>query len=397
MRPFAYVAADASGTTRRGRVLAASQRAAVERLSHDGLLPIQVTEARRRGHLGGGPSSKQLAHLMRGIAGLTGVGMPLARAVESCRRLARGPLVEVLDEVSEHLRHGQTLSAALMQSGAGLSRAAQGMLEASERGSRIDQGLEQVAAALEREVELRSRLRQALAYPLLLTVVGLFSTALIVGVVIPRFATLLEDLGQAPPPITQLLLNVARLGVAHWFSLMLVLGASTAALLAYLRRPHGRLAFDGVLLRMPLVGPLIVQRASGRVAEALGGMLVAGMPLLPSFDAAVVAAGNRELQRRLEQVRRHVAAGSRLATSLEREAALDHDVLQLVALGEANGQLGPMLLRAGERALTDGEQRIKALVGLIEPLLIIAFALGVGFVAAALLQAVYALRPGMGS
>ena len=271
------------------------------------------------------------------------------------------------------------------------------MLEASERGSRIDQGLEQVAAALEREVELRSRLRQALAYPLLLTVVGLFSTALIVGVVIPRFATLLEDLGQAPPPITQLLLNVARLGVAHWFSLMLVLGASTAALLAYLRRPHGRLAFDGVLLRMPLVGPLIVQRASGRVAEALGGMLVAGMPLLPSFDAAVVAAGNRELQRRLEQVRRHVAAGSRLATSLEREAALDHDVLQLVALGEANGQLGPMLLRAGERALTDGEQRIKALVGLIEPLLIIAFALGVGFVAAALLQAVYALRPGMGS
>lgn len=397
MRSFVFVAADASGATRRGRVLAVSQRAAVDRLSQDGLLPLQVDEVARRVRLGGGPSRKQLAQVMRGIAGLTAVGMPLAKAIESSRSFARGDLVEVLDEVGEHLRHGQALSAALAQSGAGLSRAAKGVLEASERGSRIEQGLEQVAAALEREVELRSRLRQALAYPLLLMVVGLFSSVLIVGVVIPRFAALLQDLGQSPPPATRLLLSVGRLGAQQVLLLLFVLGGSAAGLLAYLRQPAGRLAFDRMLLRAPLLGPLILQRASGRVAEALGGMLVAGMPLLTSMEASVAAAGNRELQRRLEKTRAHVATGSRLATSLEHEGALDLDVIRLIALGEANGQLGPMLLRASERAMADGEQRIRTLVGFIEPLLIIAFALGIGFVAAALLQAVYTLRPGMGS
>jgi type II secretory pathway component PulF len=144
---------------------------------------------------------------------------------------------------------------------------------------------------------------------------------------------------------------------------------------------------------MPVVGPVRHALATTRVARALGGMLGAGMPLLPALDAAREAAGDEAVAARLRSARERVAGGMPLTTALERERALTPAALQLVGVGESSARLGEMSRRAGDLAAQEAERGLKTLVTLIEPVLIVGFGAVVAFVAVALLQAVYAVRP----
>jgi len=151
---------------------------------------------------------------------------------------------------------------------------------------------------------------------------------------------------------------------------------------------------EEALLAAPFVGPVRLALATSRIARALGGMLAAGMPLLAALDAARDAAGDLAVAARIGRARERVAAGAPLMASLEREAALAPGALQLVQVGESSGRLADMARRAGDLAAQEAERGLKALVTLIEPALIVAFGGLVAFVAAALLQAVYSMRPG---
>jgi len=165
------------------------------------------------------------------------------------------------------------------------------------------------------------------------------------------------------------------------------LGVEVGGRPAILRR------IEEALLVAPLVGPVRLALATARVARAIGGMLAAGMPLLASLDAAGEAAGDRAVAARLTRARERVASGAPLTASLEREAALAPSALQLIQVGESSGRLADMARRAGDLAAQEAERGLKTLVTLVEPALIVAFGGLVAFVAAALLQAVYSIRP----
>jgi type II secretory pathway component PulF len=158
--------------------------------------------------------------------------------------------------------------------------------------------------------------------------------------------------------------------------------------------PHVRARIDGLLLGLPIVGGLRLGFASARACRALGGMLTSGMPLLPALDAAATATGDLEVSRRLANSRAAVARGARLTQALEAQRALSPLALQLVGVGEATGRLGPMLSRAGELVAEDADRSLRTAVALLEPALVVTLGLLVAGVAAALLQAVYSVRPG---
>jgi type II secretory pathway component PulF len=267
------------------------------------------------------------------------------------------------------------------------------MLRAGERGSQLPLALEQVATHLEQEAELLEQMRQALAYPLLLAAVGLVSVLVIGTVIVPRFAELLSDVGQDLPLATRLLLVGSSLLSHYWFLLIPALAASVALTMEIARQPTSRRRVEEFLLTTPVIGPLRLAVATSRVARGLGGMLAAGMPLLPALDAAREAAGDLAVAARLSRARERVAQGAPLSASLEREGALAPGALQLVQVGESSGRLAEMALRAGDLAAREAERGLMALVRLVEPALIVGFGGLVAFVAAALLQAVYSMRP----
>jgi len=268
------------------------------------------------------------------------------------------------------------------------------MVRAGERGSQLGTALEQIATHLEQEADLVARVRQALAYPLLLAVAGVASMLVITAVVIPRFAAVLADLDQQLPPATRALLGVSQLLTRFWIPLLMIAAAASWALIEWVRRPDGRKQLHEFLLKVPFVGAVRRALATARVMRALGGMLRSGMPLLPALNAARDAAGDLAIAERLERARERVVQGTALATALEREDALSRSALQLVIVGESSGRVTEMALGAGILAAQEAERGLRTLVTALEPALIVAFGGMVAFTAAALLQAVYSLRPG---
>ncbi|HZH42409.1 MAG TPA: type II secretion system F family protein [Gemmatimonadales bacterium] len=376
-----------------GEVAGGSVAQAAATLADRGLFPVRLDiriEASRR------PAAPRgaLAIVFRSIAALVEAGVPLERAVAATEPLARGGLRNALADVREALHQGQSLAQALAGSQGAIPGVVVGMVRAGERGSRLGAALEQVAAHLEHEAELVARVRQALAYPLLLAVAGTISVFVIGTVVVPRFADLLADLGQSLPLATRLLLTGSMLLRRFWPMLVALAAGSLFAAVEVLARPGARRVLDGWVLRLPVVGSLRLGLATARVTRALSGMLAAGMPLLAALEAASDAAGNLAVGDALRKARERVAQGEPLARALERERAATPAALQLVAVGEASGRLPEMMARAGNLAARESERQLKTLVTMLEPALIVAFGGLVAFVAAALLQAVYSLRPG---
>jgi general secretion pathway protein F len=390
---YRYRAARADGAIVAGELDAVSEADASAVLVERGLFPVTIhsDEADERRPAA---SRRDLAIVFRSIATLFGVGVPLERALVATEPLARGRLSQVLGDARSHLHEGQGLAQALGSGRGVVPGVVLGMVQAGERGSQLATALEQVATHLEQEAELVAKVRQALAYPLFLGVAGTASVLVIGTVVVPRFADLLSDLGQSLPLATRLLLAGSSFLSRFWILLLALVVITIWGAVEWWRRPSGRRRVDETLLALPLIGVLRQALATARVTRALGGMLRAGMPLLPALDAAREAAGDVALASRLTRARERVAQGAPLTVSLEREHALSTSALSLFAVGESSGRLGEMVLKAGDLAAQEAERGLKTLVTVLEPALIVAFGGLVAFVAAALLQAVYSLRPG---
>jgi type II secretory pathway component PulF len=393
MTPFRYRAARADGGIVEGLVDAGSASQASATVTDRGLFPLTVTPAEGVAPARRPASRRDLAIVFQSIAALVAAGVPLERAVASSGALARGALRDALTDARTRLHEGESFAQALGAARGVVPGIVLGMLRAGERGSQLPLALEQVATQLEQEADLVARVRQALAYPLLLAVVGVASVLVIGTVIVPRFADLLGDLGQELPPATRLLLVGSSLLSHYWFLLIPAVAGAVALAVEVARRPASRRRIEEALLAAPLVGPVRLALATARIARALGGMLAAGMPLLAALDAAGEAAGDVAAAARLARARERVTQGAPLSASLEREGALAAGALQLVQVGESSGRLADMARRAGDLAAQDAERGLKTLVTLVEPALIVAFGGLVAFVAAALLQAVYSIRP----
>jgi type II secretory pathway component PulF len=393
MTAYRYEAARADGAMIRGIVDATSGPDAAAVLSGRGLFPVAVrpvTNAQRPWWTRA--SLRSVAAVFESLASLVAAGVPLEKALEATERIATGDLREAVSRVAARVREGSSLAAALAAEDGLFSQVTTGLVRAGEQGVGLGKGLAEAAADLEARAETAARLRAALAYPMLLAVVGTMSVAFIVLVIVPRFVVLLGDLGQALPLATRVLVAASDAGRRYG----LFIGAAFAGAIGVSARliAERRAAWHDWLLRLPLVGPVRHASATARAARTLGALLATGAPALAALDAAREAAGDQAIAARLGTARDRVAEGSGMASALGATAALTAPALQLAAIGEGSGRLAELLLRAADLEARDTERRIKALVAFAEPALILAFAALVAFVAAALLQAVYSLRPG---
>src|SRR5947207_5627222 len=321
MTPFHFRAARADGGIVEGLVDASSATQASAVVTDRGLFPLTVSPTEAAEGARRPASRRDLAIVFQSIAALVSAGVPLERAVASSEALARGVLRDALTDARSRLHEGEGFAQALGAARGVVPGIVLGMVRAGERGSQLSLALEQVAKHLEHEAELVARVRQALAYPLLLAVVGVASVLVIGTVIVPRFAELLGDLGQDLPPATHVLLIGSSLLSHYWFLLIPAVAAGVAIAVELARRPTSRRRIEEALLAAPLIGPVRPALASSRIARALGGMLAAGMPLLAALDAAREAAGDGAAAARLERARERVTQGAPLSASLEREGA----------------------------------------------------------------------------
>ncbi|MEO7995487.1 MAG: type II secretion system F family protein, partial [bacterium] len=338
MTIYRYQAARSDGRLVTGVIDAARVSDVGAVLMARGLHPVSVKCAERQPQVVRAAPRRELAIVFRSLASLVAAGVPVDKALLATEHVARGTLKVVLTNARQALREGQTLGHALGAAHGLVPAIAVGMIKAGERGGRMHRALEEVANHLEQEAELLGRVRQALAYPILLSVVGSATVLLITTVVVPRFAELLSDVGQELPLATRTLLGVSGFLQAHGLILVAVALVAGWAFSQSLKKPAVRLAWHKALLKLPVIGRVRHGLATTRTCRSLAGMLEAGMPLLPALEATREATGDEAVVERLGNVRDQVAGGSPLTIALEREDALTPSALQLIAVGEGSGQ-----------------------------------------------------------
>lgn len=390
---YAYRAARADGTIELGTLDAAGKEAAAALLAGRGLFPVELRAeapaAARRARL----SARDLALGLRALATLLEAGLPMSRALAAFADLAPPSWRPALPAIQAAVREGQGLAGALAAAPVAVPPVVVGMVRAGEAGSGVASAVRRAAELTERAAATQAAVRGALAYPVILAAAGAASVALLVGVVLPRFALILADLGQSLPPTTRAVLSAAALLRALALPGLVTLAVAAALWRSWASTESGRARWHAALLAVPVVGAARRAAATARTAAALASLLESGVPVAPALLHAAPAGGDAALAARLLEAREAVVTGGRVAAAVEAAGAMTPTVVRLIRAGEESGRLGPMLAHAAQLEAERAEGIVKGAVRLLEPALILAFGGVVALVAAALLQAIYSVRP----
>lgn len=390
---FGYRALEPSGRRVRGELIARSREQAVERLAAQGLLVLAVSP---RQHVRGrSVPPDDVAQGLRLLASLLEAGLPVARTLDALADVApRSWSRGVIESIELGVREGDSLAASLTTSGLPLSPAVRGVLLAAERSGALVEGLQGAAEDIERNAALRDSLRAALAYPAFLLLATLVAAGLLAGVVLPRFGELLMDLGAPLPWSTRALLGLGDLVQRSAPSAAIALLGSAVAGTLWARRSAAirrRLAL--ALESIPVVGAARRAYVGARAATAMSTSLRCGVKIAVALEHAAEASGDVLARERLRQVQLAVIAGERLSSAVDQSGALPAGSAALLRAGEIRGDLATPLGQIAALASQRAQSLVTRAVRGLEPTLILALGAWVAFIAAALLQAIYSVRP----
>ncbi len=390
---FAYRAARADGTMERGVLTADTRDDAARALTAQGLWTVALKASPSHAVSRSRLSLADGALGLRVLATLLESGLPVGKALTSMQDLAPASWNNALPSVGRAVHEGSPLGAALEQHDLALPPVVIGMIQAGEAGSGLARAVRRAAELMEETASTRAAIRAALIYPAILAVAGSISIAVLVGIVIPRFAAILGDLGKTLPATTRFVLQLSS------FSRAAALPAIAGALIiagvwrAWVATPAGAVRWHGMLLRAPILGGVRRSAASARVCASLSALLDSGVPLSNALGHAAHASGDAAITERLGAARRDIIAGQRPSAAFAEHDALTGVVARLTRAGEETGALANMLAHAGRLESERATRRVRSALQLLEPLLIVSFGGIVGLVAAALLQAIYSVRP----
>ena len=399
MPSFRYNAYRGDGGEVAGVIDAASQRDATERLKKEGLFPrtiVPAEEAATGGVLNSlrhRVSLPDLALMTRRLATLLGAAVPVYEAVATLYAQERaGELKNVLGRVRERLAEGLGLAKAMAEEPRLFSDSYVSMVAAGEASGALETVLERLAEFLEDQDAVRSKVVTALAYPVLMAIVGTGVMMFLLGFVVPKIVTVFEEGKAALPLITVILIKTSHLVQKGWWALILIGIVLVYAYRRLMRREEFHHRRDRFLLGLPLVGALWQRLILSRFAKVLGLLLVSGVPVIKAMDITSAAVVNREYRAYLERVKEELIEGGSLSLALAKSPMFPPLLIHMIAVGEKSGELEKMLTRAGNAFEREFEASITRLMALLEPLLVLGMGVCVGFVVVAVLLPIFQLN-----
>jgi general secretion pathway protein F len=392
---FAFDAVARDGSLDRGTIAAESLRDARDAIASRGLLVLSIEPPRPRAQRRAAPplAPRDLALGLRMLGDLLDSGLSAGRALHAFEELAPRGWREALPQIRQSVREGRTLAAALANAPIEIPGLVIGIAQAGEAGTGLGPAIRRAADLTEATADMRAAVRGALAYPLVVAVAGVLAITILVTVVLPRFARILGDIGQTLPASTRMVLRAAEIGRVGALPALFLGAAAFAAWRAWVRTDGGRLRWHRWMLALPGVGSIRAGAATARMAHSLSALLESGVPIAPAIELAARATSDAELEARLRRARGAISAGQSLSASLEGSRAATLTAIRLVRAGEESGRLPAMLAHAARIEQQRVDQAIRAAVRMLEPSILLLFAGMVAVIAAALLQALYSVRP----
>ncbi len=402
---FEYTGLDGQGRKVSGRIDGAGRSLVSQQLREQGIFPTELHESssphvRRRWSnllVSLQRSTAELASATRQLATLLGAGLSLDVALGTVAEQTDQPMIgRVLADVREEVIQGNPLHQALARHRAVFPDLFINMVQVGENSGTLDEALQRLADFLESQARTRARIQAALAYPVLMTLVGSGVLAFLFVFVVPKITRMLQEMEMALPWPTLLLINLVDFLTSWWWLLTIGLVAAVTLLLRYRRTESGRLRTDQMLLKAPLFGRLLLLIATSRFSRTLGTLLQSGVPLIKALDISRNLLANRVLSLAVEGAIVQVQEGGNLATALRESAVFPPMLIQVTAAGEKSGKLEEMLFRVADTYEHQSDLSITGMLSLLEPLMILFMGGVVGFAVLAILLPIFQASQGFG-
>jgi len=393
MPTFTYKALQSDGAIAQGQLEAGGRQEAFRQIEGRGLRTISLNEHTPRNGKNAAatdsttsdaPSSRfglrtaqrvsarALENFTRLLSSLLAAGVPLSRALVILHKEASSPAAQrKWKEIHDRVVDGASLAYAMAQSPDVFPRVYVAMVEAGETGGFLDVVLSQIADFQAREKEMRSKVLTALLYPAILLVLALSVLTFLLVFFIPRFQGIFAGFGAELPLLTQLIVSISEL--LRSYGLFAAVAVVVAAFLVrnWLASPTGRRAWEGLILRVPIIGPLVAQYAMARFCRMLGTLLAADVPLVNGLNVARRSVGNQILVDAVSNSIECVKEGKALGPSLaDCRTLFSGSTLEMISVAEESGRLDEELVRIANLTEGDLDRRLKTAVALAEPLML---------------------------
>lgn len=393
MPKFAYAAIDASGATVEGFQKADTLGDVRAALIAKNLYPVKIEE--KRGSLQleltqEKVKKKELMHFTRQLAVFVKAGIPITEALDIIGdETADVALRRTIVAMTEDLRNGGTLSDAAKKHPEAFPTYYMGILQSAELTGKLDETLENLAGYLERELETRSKVVGALSYPMVVMVLAVITVAVLAGYVLPQFKPLFEELDADLPLPTRMLLGIATL-FSDMIYIPLTFFVGVTALMYWLfKTKSGKTPKDKLMLKIPVIKGIIEYSVLERFCRILGAMVKAGVPLPEGLKTTTESVDNVVFQKALINAQEVMLEGGGFARPLADTGLFPGAAKQMFKVGEETGTLDEQLSVAAIYFDRELESRIKKFTTMFEPIMIVFVGVIVGFVAMALVSAMY--------
>lgn len=333
---------------------------------------------------------EEVMHLSRQLGAFIRAGLPLIEAVRILGEESENSTIrKIMTEIEVGLRHGERLSDCLDRHPKVFPEFYRGILRSAELTGQLDTVLDQLAKYLERDLEAQRKIKSASIYPAAIGVMSIFTVVVLAWFVLPKFKGFFASLNATLPLSTRMLLAVTDFLMAWWWAIASGVAGIALIIFIVLRFEGGRYARDRLLLRLPVIGPTIQFALVERFCRVMSSMAGAGVPLPEALRVATQSLRNRVFIRSLGSVGAAMLEGQGLSEPLGRTGLFPGTAARMIRVGEETGTLDAQLEVTARYYESELDYKIKKLTSLFEPAVIIAMGGVVGFVAVALVQAMY--------
>ncbi|MFH0738718.1 MAG: type II secretion system F family protein [Candidatus Omnitrophota bacterium] len=380
---------------------ASSETEAVEKISALGLLPVHIEEVRDSAQasmpypnkINIKINSREITIFSRQLASLMRSGVPILAALNIISEQSESPnLKSMLRNIYDSVKAGETFSGSLSQYPNVFSALYIALIRAGEDTGGLSDALLRITDYRIKIEEMYSRLRMALAYPVLMAVVGLATVIFMLTFVMPRLMQIFTNLGEQLPLPTRILISISDTLRHDWLWIIIILSAFILVAKRQIRTPAGKISFSIMQLRLPVLGSFILKAELARFARTLSILLKSGIPILRAINIAIPVLDNEVIKKQLQQSYKELEQGGSFGRSLKGSKVFPLLMSNLITVGEESGKLEESLAEVASSYERDTDEAMRMMASLLEPLMILVMGLIVGFIVVAMLLPVFEMN-----
>ncbi|UCF29780.1 MAG: type II secretion system F family protein [bacterium] len=391
MPVFVWQAQTRQGDVRKGEMEAQSVDAVNAALRRQGLSPTRVKAKPREIKInipgfGDKVRDRDIVIFTRQFATMIDAGLPLVQCLEILGTQSDNKtLGKTLDTIRSDVEGGASYAEALGKHPKIFDDLYVNMVAAGETGGILDTILARLSTYMEKAIALKKKVKSAMVYPATTLAVAVAVIAILMIFVIPKFADMFTGAGGELPYMTRIVIGISNFAASYKMGIVvLVLIAAGFLLKRYYRTTRGRRRIDGILLRLPVFGPLIRKVAVAKFTRTLGTMISSGVPLLDALEICAKTAGNKVVEDAVFVTRQSISEGKTIAEPLEETGVFPPMVVQMISVGEATGALDNMLSKIADFYDEEVDTAVAALTSLMEPMMMVFLGGAIGFVVIAM-------------